>query len=510
MERKRAEIARQFFGQDPETGIALLESLLPVIREWMTGEFDDEAWCLAKLGYITSHTLDSRTSETYFRAALKKYETARGKECLEYAQCLMALAIMLGDHGNNREAAVYARESRDILRRLYGEDHVQTVSAEMTLARFSFNMGDIQPDWLEQRIELERRYLQAFKKQYGDSKETGMAFHERAAEDMFLGRYDEAELYYEEALKLLRRSLGTDHTIVASCIRNWGLLKCWQGDYEASEELFQEAIRIRREVLGEFTGKLGYDLSRYAELKYRTGELEAAEDLLRESIRILDRVAGHEHPRVTALTIKLGRVLLEQGRLDDAEAVFAAAYGILMRSENKLAWGEWGKGMAALCIAREEYERADSLCNEVLTFVERYYDETHPDISQILLWMGRNHIKRGEPAAALPLLERAARGYEVSRRRASVQNLNRISYAVFASPYPSLAAVRVRLNQELAAWDAAERDRGRALLDMVSTRWGRELTGEELAEEQRLDNEIVRVSGILDVLAEENESSVPV
>ncbi|MEJ2722187.1 MAG: CHAT domain-containing protein, partial [bacterium] len=51
---------------------------------------------------------------------------------------------------------------------------------------------------------------------------------------------------------------------------------------------------------------------------------------------------------------------------------------------------------------------------------------------------------------------------------------------------------------------------GRALLDMVSTRWGRELTGEELAKEQRLDNEIVRLSGILDVLAEKNESAVSV
>jgi CHAT domain-containing protein len=63
-----------------------------------------------------------------------------------------------------------------------------------------------------------------------------------------------------------------------------------------------------------------------------------------------------------------------------------------------------------------------------------------------------------------------------------------------------LASVKLRLGKGTEAWSAAESDRGRALLDVLAERGVRDLSPDELAEEQRLNDELARLAGILEVL----------
>ena len=64
------------------------------------------------------------------------------------------------------------------------------------------------------------------------------------------GKYNEAELLYQQALALRQKLLGNDHPDVASSLNNLALLYYSQGKYKEAEPLYQQALNILEQRLG--------------------------------------------------------------------------------------------------------------------------------------------------------------------------------------------------------------------------------------------------------------------
>jgi tetratricopeptide (TPR) repeat protein len=116
----------------------------------------------------------------------------------------------------------------------------------------------------------------------------------------------------------------SDKIHVGQLTNNLGALNFLLGKPEEAIVLLKEAFSIALE-----TGRdadAGRAVSSLAQIHLRTGNVQQAEDQARHALRLLEQ-AGYEDyvDEVGSAQLVLGRSLLEQDRLDDAEQAFAAA-----------------------------------------------------------------------------------------------------------------------------------------------------------------------------------------
>jgi tetratricopeptide (TPR) repeat protein len=134
----------------------------------------------------------------------------------------------------------------------------------------------------------------------------------------------------------------SDRVHVGDLTNNLGGLNFLLGNTDEAIELLKEAFAIALE-----TGRdadAGRAVSSLAQIHLRTGSIEQAEEQAKHAIELLDgRVDYVDETGNAQLT--LGRALLEQGRLDEAEQSFAAA---------ELNFGDLGSAShrAAVWVAR--------------------------------------------------------------------------------------------------------------------------------------------------------------
>jgi len=205
-----------------------------------------------------------------------------------------------------------------------------------------------------------------------------------------LGRYDEAESLYRDALGTARRSLGEEH--ISSITNNLALLLHDRGDYESAEPLFREVLASDRKLLGEDDPNLAISLNNLGNvLRYTggfqeskrlfreaiailsshgspykavaqgnlaavlcaTGEIESAGPLFREAIETASAALGDENSEVAVIKMKLGACLSRQGRYEEGEAwlldahrvMYAAGYQGTQKPVRHLIelYDSWGK-----------------------------------------------------------------------------------------------------------------------------------------------------------------------
>lgn len=65
-----------------------------------------------------------------------------------------------------------------------------------------------------------------------------------------VGRYDEAEPLYREALAVTEQALGKQHADYASSLNNLALLLDTTGRYDEAEPLYREAVQVFEAALG--------------------------------------------------------------------------------------------------------------------------------------------------------------------------------------------------------------------------------------------------------------------
>ena len=189
-----------------------------------------------------------------------------------------------------------------------------------------------------------------------DLRTVGAAFFQASLVADREGRWVLARNYAERAREAYAELADRVH--VGQLTNNLGGLNFLLGNTEDAIALLKEAFSIALEAGQD--ADAGRAVSSLAQVHLRTGNAEQAEEQARQALELLDGRVDYVDETGNAQLV-LGRALLEQQRLDEAEAAFGAAetsFGDLGSASHRAAvWVARGD----LATRRGDHERAAEL-----------------------------------------------------------------------------------------------------------------------------------------------------
>ena len=219
-----------------------------------------------------------------------------------------------------------------------------------------------------------------------------------------------------------------------------------RGAYERALPLLAEAVALGRRTLGP-SRELALSLNDLGVAQGKRAAWGAARSTLAEALAMRRQVLGEGHPDVAVTESELGRVLLDEGRLDEAEAHFRRALAIRRRALGP-ADHETATSMSDLgLLLRDKGDRAgaEALFRTVLAVTRATRGPRHPDVAAALGNLALTVNERGDPAAAEPMFREALQIGEASLGKSHPANAQRLA---------NLAG-NLRLQGKLAAAEAA-------------------------------------------------------
>ncbi len=286
-------------------------------------------------------------------------------------------------------AALRQRELADILAADLGNSHYRVVDARN------------QQVYLERLASLKREEARELAKAEGNLA--------RVAELDKQGKYREAILLAQEAVKVQQQLLDESSPELAAG-RHWlGYLYTTQVDYERAESLLRQALEIRKKVLGENHPDYAASLHKLAGLCKAQGDDARAEPLYRQALEIRKKILGENDPDYATSLNDLAALYDRQGNHAQAELLSRQALEIRKKvlgenhpdyagSLHNSAWRYWSQG---------DYARAEPLYLQALEIRKKALGEDHPDYAVSLECLAALYWSQGAYARAEPLLRQA-------------------------------------------------------------------------------------------------------
>ena len=192
-----------------------------------------------------------------------------------------------------------------------------------------------QRDWEAARDDVERALELA--EGLNDRQTTAHVYFQASLIAERQGRWVLARSYAERA-KTLYEELS-DRTNAGNLLNNLGVFNFLLGRPDEAVAHLKEAFRVALEIGNDLNA--AYAVSSLAQVHLRTGKVELAEEQARHALELL---AGRDEvlEEVGNAQLVLGRSLLEQGRLDEADEIFKLAEASLSQlssaSHRAAAW----------------------------------------------------------------------------------------------------------------------------------------------------------------------------
>ncbi len=236
-----------------------------------------------------------------------------------------ALAHM--DVGEYGLAIILCTRLKSDYERIQGKDHLSVVNCLNYLA-----FAQIRQGLYPQAIETCEQALDWYKRvQVPDSVERAMTYQIIAELCSLYSKNDEAEAYYQAALKIREHRLGSEHPEVASSLADMGVFYLQQNDLEKTESLLQRALVIRQKVLGYEHPDTAMCLEYLAAVDRLRDDYEQAAARCQEALNIRRQKLGHYHPDIAQNLQGLAVLFADQGKTIEAEQYYREALEIYLR-----------------------------------------------------------------------------------------------------------------------------------------------------------------------------------
>jgi class 3 adenylate cyclase/tetratricopeptide (TPR) repeat protein len=255
--------------------------------------------------------------------------------------------------GELGRAAELADEALAVVEPDDHEGRFRALDRRARIARWMGRLGEAE--------EFEQQALEA-------AQAAGRKDHEaRAALQLagiHIGRMEEdkAEPLIDRALELAEHSGNI--VARASAAQSKGTLLRVRGDYEQAEGWLTKALDLYREAAS--ISEIAWTSRQLGIVAWETGNPAKAEKLLRESIRLLAPM--RERGTLCESQRYLAQLLLEQGRLDEAEK-YALAARETVSAEDIVSRATTRVALAQVRAAQQRHEEAETLFKEALDIV---------------------------------------------------------------------------------------------------------------------------------------------
>ena len=275
--------------------------------------------------------------------------------------------------GHQEETLATLKEAQVILRTLHPDGHPALAEVLLNLGTTFSRMGDSQAAEAHSRAALEMR------KHLGmDGVELAIPLANLAATHYRAGRIDEAANLYREAVEILLRHLGPDAPALATQLRNLGILEFARNRLDQAEPLLKEALRIElRRSNGKETSTVAKRRSDLGRVLLAQGRLPEAEKELMIAVATQRQkfdssyigVARAER-NLAALMIEIGELPTATVLLDHAQQAFRRENLLQERPAEDWQLAEIESLLGALATARGRHSEAETCLVESYHVIE--------------------------------------------------------------------------------------------------------------------------------------------
>ncbi|NJO02250.1 MAG: tetratricopeptide repeat protein [Bacteroidia bacterium] len=207
--------------------------------------------------------------------------------------------------------------------------------------------------------------------------------------DLFLdlGRYSQAEPYYQAALEAQKERVGEKHEDYGKVLNNLGMVYYRKGDYTTAEATFSKVLDIYKAALGENNLLYAGMLHNLGVINYDIGKFDSAKKYCLEAMTIREALVGKDHLDYANSLTFLGNLYNSRGDYQQGKIMHEEATGIYKAKENAF----YSSSLGNLAISYHHLSRyvvADSLYQEARAVIEKNFGKKHPNYAETLTSLG--------------------------------------------------------------------------------------------------------------------------
>jgi tetratricopeptide (TPR) repeat protein len=319
---------------------------------------------------------DFRSARALQEQVLDVMRRVLGAEHPDTLTAIGNLAETLLALGDLDRARSLQEQALDVMRRVLGAEHPDTLRSMGNLAGMLWAQGD-----LNRARDLEEQVLDVTRRVLGEEHPNTLTSMGNLADTLRAqGDLDRARSLQEQALDIIRRVLGEEHpnTLAAMHVLAETLLA--QGDLDRARSLQEQTLNARARLLGDEHRDTLATMSNLAGTLLAQGDFDRARSLQEQALDVMRRVLGEEHPDTLTLMNNLGETLWAQGDLDRARELEEQVLDVMRRvlGEEHPTTLTSMSNLAGTLLAQGDLDRARSLQEQVLNVTRRVLGEEHP------------------------------------------------------------------------------------------------------------------------------------
>ncbi|WP_027071218.1 serine/threonine-protein kinase [Luteimonas sp. J29] len=347
------------------------------------------------------------TARELLQDGLRRIRSRFGDQPEVRAELLGAMSAAHRGLGDYDTALPLADEALDLARG--AGNQVLADTQALNRARVLHHLGRF-ADVLELLDPLQARH----DGQAGDRRLASAVAHARAMALQALGRGEDAEQAYLQALRLRRGLPGETRAGEETAMRLVSLYTLQQR-YEEAEALARSTLAQVRASTPPPDPHLAEAIGTLAMVLGNTGPAAEAEALRREELAIAEAGYGPDHPETQGARNDLASVLYTQGRLDEAAAIFADVLAARLRhyGDAHPLVATAANNLANVELALRRPAEAMAHVRQALDIRLQVYGPTHHTTATSWHTLGIAAMELGD-AAAVDHLARAVDAWEAA------------------------------------------------------------------------------------------------
>ena len=373
------------------------------------------------------------------------------------------LALNLNAQGKYGEAQLLFQRALDLCKKLLREQHPHTAHSYNNLAsnlRAQGKYPEAQP--------LYQKALDLYKKLLGEQHpHTARSYNNLASNLKVQGKYAEAQPLSEKALDLYKKLLGEQHPSTASCYDNLAGILNAQGKHVEAQPLYQKALYLRKQLLGEEHPSTALSYNNLASNLDAMGKHSDAQRLYEKALDLNKKLLGELHPDTAASYNNLALNLNSQGKYGEAQPLFQKALDLRKKLLGEHPYTAASYNNLALNLnAQGKYGEAQLLFQRALDLYKKLLGEQHSATANCYNSVAYNLYVQGKHREAVRAWQAALLGHDTGRLARAFTGFDRaLAGANLFTPRQGLALAHAHLKEPTLAWQHAEADLARSLLD---------------------------------------------